>query len=100
VESLHGIAELRAFASLWRAVAMLRGCCSGGLESKGHPLGATGVAQAVELCRQLRGEAGGTQVGGAPAVALQHNYGWASAACVTIYRRHANLNAAAQRSAM
>jgi acetyl-CoA C-acetyltransferase len=35
---------------------------SGGLKSKGHPVGATGVAQAIEIFRQLRGEAGGRQV--------------------------------------
>lgn len=38
---------------------------SGGLKAKGHPLGATGVSQIVELVRQLRGEAGGRQVEGA-----------------------------------
>merc|ERR1711879_145132 len=58
---------------------------SGGLESKGHPLGATGLAQCAELCWQLRGVAGKRQVDGA-SVALQHNYGWASAAVVTLYR--------------
>lgn len=35
---------------------------SGGLKAKGHPLGATGISQIVELVRQLRGEAGGRQV--------------------------------------
>ncbi len=35
---------------------------SGGLKAKGHPVGATGVAQAVEVVKQLRGEAGGRQV--------------------------------------
>jgi len=38
---------------------------SGGLKAKGHPVGATGVSQIVELVRQLRGEAGGRQVAGA-----------------------------------
>ena len=47
---------------------------SGGLISKGHPLGATGLAQCAELCWQLRGEAGPRQVEGAK-VALQHNLG-------------------------
>ncbi|XP_042575275.1 sterol carrier protein 2 [Cyprinus carpio] len=47
---------------------------SGGLISKGHPLGATGLAQCAELCWQLRGEAGPRQVPGAK-VALQHNIG-------------------------
>ncbi|XP_059545534.1 sterol carrier protein 2 isoform X2 [Myotis daubentonii] len=58
---------------------------SGGLISKGHPLGATGLAQCAELCWQLRGEAGKRQVPGAK-VALQHNLGLGGAAVVTIYR--------------
>lgn len=58
---------------------------SGGLMSKGHPLGATGVAQCAELCWQLRGLAGKRQVGGAK-VGLQHNLGLGGAAVVTIYR--------------
>lgn len=59
---------------------------SGGLMSKGHPLGATGIAQCYELCNQLRGDAGSRQVEGAR-VALQHNIGVPGAAVVTIYRR-------------
>lgn len=47
----------------------------GGLISRGHPLGATGVAEIYELVRQLRGEAGAHQVPGNPKVALQHNTG-------------------------
>lgn len=47
---------------------------SGGLLAKGHPLGATGVAQLVELYEQLRGEAGAVQVKN-PEIALQHNIG-------------------------
>ena len=58
---------------------------SGGLISKGHPLGATGLAQCAELTWQLRGEAGGRQVSGAR-VALQHNIGLGGAAVVTAYR--------------
>ncbi|XP_032157490.1 non-specific lipid-transfer protein isoform X1 [Mustela erminea] len=58
---------------------------SGGLISKGHPLGATGLAQCAELCWQLRGEAGKRQVPGAK-VALQHNLGIGGAVVVTIYR--------------
>ncbi|XP_054996030.1 sterol carrier protein 2 [Sorex araneus] len=58
---------------------------SGGLISKGHPLGATGLAQCAELCWQLRGEAGRRQVPGAK-VALQHNLGLGGAAVVTVYR--------------
>ncbi|XP_031458555.1 non-specific lipid-transfer protein [Phasianus colchicus] len=57
---------------------------SGGLISKGHPLGATGLAQCAELCWQLRGLAGRRQVGGARR-ALQHNLGLGGAAVVTLY---------------
>jgi acetyl-CoA acetyltransferase len=59
---------------------------SGGLLSKGHPLGATGLAQCFELTRQLRGTAGGTQVEN-PRIALQHNLGLGGAAVVTMYGR-------------
>jgi acetyl-CoA acyltransferase len=58
---------------------------SGGLISKGHPLGATGLAQCSELTWQLRGEAGKRQVDGAR-VALQHNIGLGGAAVVTVYK--------------
>jgi acetyl-CoA acetyltransferase len=61
---------------------------SGGLISKGHPIGATGLAQCAELTWQLRGEAGARQVGGAK-VALQHNLGLGGAAVVTLYRKDA-----------
>jgi acetyl-CoA acetyltransferase len=57
---------------------------SGGLISKGHPLGATGVAQCAELCWQLRGVAGARQVSGAE-LALQHNIGLGGAAVVSLY---------------
>lgn len=60
---------------------------SGGLLSKGHPLGATGLAQCYELTRQLRGTAGTTQVEGAK-IALQHNLGLGGACVVTLYQRH------------
>ncbi|MEU3776417.1 lipid-transfer protein [Streptomyces sp. NPDC032472] len=59
---------------------------SGGLISKGHPLGATGLAQAAELVWQLRGEAGARQVAGA-GVGLAHNIGLGGAAVVTMLRR-------------
>ncbi|MES2298941.1 MAG: lipid-transfer protein [Pseudomonadota bacterium] len=58
---------------------------SGGLLSKGHPLGATGLAQCYELTQQLRGDAGARQVAGAR-VALQHNLGLGGACVVTMYR--------------
>ncbi|MBW2458826.1 MAG: lipid-transfer protein [Deltaproteobacteria bacterium] len=59
---------------------------SGGLLSKGHPLGATGVAQCAELVWQLRGEADKRQVEGAK-IALQHNLGLGGACVMTMYRR-------------
>jgi sterol carrier protein 2 len=59
---------------------------SGGLMSKGHPIGATGLAQCTELVWHLRGEAGERQVQGAR-VALQHNLGLGGAAVVTMYRK-------------
>lgn len=58
---------------------------SGGLLSKGHPIGATGLAQCYELVSQLRGQAEQRQVEGAR-VALQHNIGIGGAAVVTMYR--------------
>lgn len=58
---------------------------SGGLISKGHPLGATGLAQCAELTWQLRGDAEGRQVDGAR-IALQHNIGLGGSAVVTAYR--------------
>jgi acetyl-CoA acetyltransferase len=58
---------------------------SGGLISKGHPFGATGLAQCAELAWQVRGDAGARQVAGAR-VALQHNIGLGGAAVVAIYR--------------
>ena len=59
---------------------------SGGLISKGHPLGATGLAQCSELNWQLRGQADKRQVDGAK-LALQHNLGLGGAAVVTMYRK-------------
>lgn len=59
---------------------------SGGLLSKGHPLGATGLAQCYELTRQLRGTAAATQVEGAR-LGLQHNLGLGGACVVTLYER-------------
>lgn len=59
---------------------------SGGLISKGHPLGASGLAQCAELVWQLRGWATNRLVSGAK-VALQHNLGLGGAAVVTVYKR-------------
>ncbi len=58
---------------------------SGGLLSKGHPLGATGLAQCYELTHQLRGTADARQVEGAK-TALQHNLGLGGACIVTLYQ--------------
>ena len=59
---------------------------SGGLLSKGHPLGATGLAQCAELTWQLRGQAEQRQVEGAR-LALQHNLGLGGACVVTLYEK-------------
>lgn len=60
---------------------------SGGLLSKGHPLGATGLAQCAELVWQLRGACGARQVEGAQ-IAIQHNIGLGGAAVVTVYAKN------------
>lgn len=60
---------------------------SGGLLSKGHPLGATGLAQCFELTQQLRGASGARQVAGAR-LGLQHNLGIGGACVVTLYERN------------
>ena len=59
---------------------------AGGLLSKGHPLGATGLGQCAELVWQLRGEAGPRQVEGAR-VGLQHNLGLGGACVVSLYQK-------------
>ena len=61
---------------------------SGGLLSKGHPLGATGLAQCYELSHQLRGTAEDRQVEGVHH-ALQHNLGLGGACVVTLYEKAA-----------
>ena len=58
---------------------------SGGLISKGHPLGATGLAQAAEMVWQLRQECGERQVKGAE-IAMSHNLGLGGACVVTVYK--------------
>ena len=55
---------------------------SGGLKSKGHPVGASGVGQAVEIFKQLRGRAGERQVEGNPRIGLTHNVGATGQTCV------------------
>ena len=61
---------------------------SGGLKSKGHPVGASGAGQAVEIWKQLRGQAGKRQVPGDPSLGLTHNVGGTGQTCVVhIYER-------------
>ncbi len=61
---------------------------SGGLKSKGHPVGASGVGQVVEIWKQLRGEAGERQAPGNPNIGLVHNVGGSGQTCaVTIFER-------------
>lgn len=61
---------------------------SGGLKAKGHPVGASGVGQAVEVFKQMRGEAGDRQIAGDVNVALTHNVGGTGqTAVVHIYTR-------------
>jgi sterol carrier protein 2 len=60
---------------------------SGGLISKGHPLGATGLAQCAELCWQVRGMADKRQVNDCK-IALQHNLGLGGACVVAAYKKY------------
>lgn len=55
---------------------------SGGLKSKGHPVGASGAGQVVEVWKQLRGTAGARQVPGNPGLGLTHNVGGTGQTCV------------------
>ncbi|HOC21115.1 MAG: hypothetical protein GYA30_01915 [Chloroflexi bacterium] len=55
---------------------------SGGLKSKGHPVGASGAGQVVEIWKQLRGEAGARQLPGEPCLGLTHNVGGTGQTCV------------------
>ena len=55
---------------------------SGGLKAKGHPVGASGVGQVVEVWKQMRGEAGARQVPGDVPLALTHNVGATGTTCV------------------
>lgn len=61
---------------------------SGGLKAKGHPVGASGVGQTVEIFKQMRGEAGARQVQGDVPLALTHNVGATGSTCVVhVYER-------------
>ncbi|MHB8192884.1 MAG: thiolase C-terminal domain-containing protein [Bellilinea sp.] len=55
---------------------------SGGLKSKGHPVGASGVGQVIEIYQQLRGSAGERQLPGSPSIGLTHNVGGTGQTCV------------------
>ncbi|RLE89064.1 MAG: thiolase domain-containing protein, partial [Thermoprotei archaeon] len=59
----------------------------GGLKARGHPVGATGVYQAFDVVRQLRGEAGANQVEGAEVGVAQNLGGVAGTAVVHVFRR-------------
>jgi acetyl-CoA acetyltransferase len=61
---------------------------SGGLQSKGHPIAATGIANIWEICHHLRGEAGDRQIDGAK-VGLAHVIGLGSACAVHILEKAA-----------
>lgn len=91
-ENLGLCADGEASAFVARGDNTYGGACvvnpSGGLMSKGHPMGATGVAQCCELTWQLRGAAGARQVPDVR-IALQHNIGLVAAAVVTLYGRAA-----------
>lgn len=61
---------------------------SGGLKSKGHPVGASGVGQVVEIWKQLRGEAGERQIFGDLSLGMTHNVGGTGQSCVVhIFQR-------------
>jgi acetyl-CoA acetyltransferase len=64
---------------IWEGKANIEGehpvNTDGGLESRGHPMGATGIAQITEIVHQLRGEAGPRQVPDSPKAGLTHNVG-------------------------
>jgi acetyl-CoA C-acetyltransferase len=60
---------------------------SGGLKAKGHPVGATGVAQVVEVVEQLRGEAGDRQVKDAQIALTQNMGGTGGSTAVHIFKR-------------
>lgn len=89
-EALGLVAEGQAAGFIWDEENTYGGQVvvnpSGGLLSKGHPLGATGLAQCAELVWQLRGDAGLRQVDGAR-LGLQHNLGLGGACVVTLYGR-------------
>ncbi|MEE8353988.1 MAG: thiolase family protein [Dehalococcoidales bacterium] len=79
VEELGFCADGEGAQFIWEGRADINGekpvNTDGGLESRGHPMGATGIAQVIEIVHQLRGEAGPRQVPGDPKVGVTHNVG-------------------------
>jgi benzoylsuccinyl-CoA thiolase BbsB subunit len=79
VEELGFCADGEGGQFIWEGRADINGDkpvnTDGGLESRGHPMGATGIAQVIEIVRQLRGEAGPRQIPNDPKVGLTHNVG-------------------------
>ena len=82
-----GAIDLFESGATWRDGSMPVNV-SGGLESKGHPIAATGIANIWEVCHHLRGEAGDRQIEGAK-VGLAHVIGLGSACCVHILEKAA-----------
>ena len=82
-----GAVDLFESGATWRDGSMPVNV-SGGLESKGHPIAATGIANIWEVCHHLRGEAGDRQIEGAK-VGLAHVIGLGSACCVHILEKAA-----------
>jgi acetyl-CoA C-acetyltransferase len=77
----RGRAGIESAAGLTRLGGKLPINTSGGLKAKGHPVGASGVAQVIEAVEQLRGQAGDRQVAGAR-IGLTQNMGGSGASCV------------------
>ena len=90
IESLGICPEGEGARYIWEGNTEINGKTpvntDGGLNSRGHPLGATGIAMMAELVWQLRGEADARQVEGAK-TALQHNLGLGGACVVTMYQK-------------
>lgn len=79
IEAMGLVPEGEAARFIWEGKADIDGALpvntDGGLLSRGHPMGATGAAQIIEIVRQLRGEAGPRQVPSRPKVGVSHNSG-------------------------
>jgi acetyl-CoA C-acetyltransferase len=83
-----GCSPVQAAASGYTALGGTRPVnTSGGLKAKGHPVGATGIAQAIEIYEQLRGEAGDRQVPGAHIGVTQNMGGSGASSIVHVFGR-------------